>query len=83
MKVYKEPTWQLETTGSDRNTALFGVKIFDYEWVNTGKKAKIVNSSDDTVNYLTVYSVVIDKKEHQFACDEYRNGVYNFYVYKY
>lgn len=83
MKVYKEPTWQLETTGGEGNVTLFGVNIFGHEWIDTGKKAKIVNPSDGTVAYLPVNAVVIDGKECEFVCEEQSNSVYNFYIYRY
>lgn len=31
MKIRKSKSWQLETTGIDGNTKLFGVNIFDYQ----------------------------------------------------
>lgn len=31
MKMRKSKSWQLETTGIDGNTKLFGVNIFDYQ----------------------------------------------------
>lgn len=37
MKMWKYKTWQYEVTGSENHTMLFGVKIFDYKWENTGK----------------------------------------------
>ena len=83
MKAYKEPTWQLETTGDDGNVTLFGVNVFSYEWIDTGKKAKIANPMDSSVTFLPIYAVIIDGKEYLFACEEYRNCVYNFYIYKY
>lgn len=83
LKVYKEPSWQLETTGVDGNATLFGVNIFDYEWSNTGKKARIVSPLDGSVDLLPIYSVLIDDKEHQFVYEEQSNYVYNFFVYKY
>ena len=83
MKVYKEQTWQLETTGRDGDATLFGVNIFDYEWAGTGKKAKITDPSDGSVAFLPVYAVVIDGRDYQFAYEEQSNCVYNFYVYRY
>ena len=38
MKMLKSKTWQHETTGVDGNVTLFGVNIFDYDWIDTGKK---------------------------------------------
>lgn len=64
LKVYKEPSWQLETTGVDGNATLFGVNIFDYEWSSIGKKARIVSPLDGSVDLLPIYSVLIDDKEH-------------------
>lgn len=83
LKVYKEPSWQLETTGVDGNATLFGVNIFDYEWRSIGKKARIVSPLDGSVDLLPIFSVLIDDKEHKFVCEEQSNCVYNFFVYKY
>ena len=41
MKMWKEKTWQHEATGVDGHVALFGVNIFDYQWRDTGRKAKV------------------------------------------
>ena len=35
MKMWKSKSWQLEVTGVDGNVQLFGVNIFDYDWVDT------------------------------------------------
>ena len=35
MKMWKSKSWQLEVTGVDGYTHLFGVNIFDYGWVDT------------------------------------------------
>ena len=83
MKVYKEPTWQLESTGVEGNATLFGVNIFDYEWINKDKRARIENSLDGSFAFLPIYAVVIDGSEYQFVCEERNNCVYNFYVYRY
>lgn len=41
MKMYKEMTWQHETTGPDGNVQLFGVNLFDYPWKDTGEKIEV------------------------------------------
>ena len=34
MKMWKSKSWQLKVTGVDGNVQLFGVNIFDYDWVD-------------------------------------------------
>ena len=83
MKICKEKTWQHETTGVDGNAILFGVNIFDYTWKNTGKKAKVKDPLYDHDYLFPIYTITIDDKEFQFACGEFSNCIYGFYVYRY
>lgn len=59
LKVYKEPTWQLESTGVEGNASMFGVNIFDYEWINKDKRARIESSLDGSFVFLPIYAVDI------------------------
>ena len=79
MKIWKRKSWQLETTGVDGNTHLFGVNIFDYDWVDTKKRIQAIDLSYD----VPVYVVKINDKQYEFAAGERSNCVWNFYVYKY
>lgn len=83
MKMYKQPSWQYETTGVEGNAVLFDVNIFDYEWERTGRRANVRGPSTDEEYVFDIYKVVIDGAEHEFACGELSNCVYGFYVKKY
>ena len=41
MKMWKSKSWQLEVTGVDGNVQLFGVNIFDYDWVDTKNRVEV------------------------------------------
>lgn len=36
-KVFSEKSWKYQTSGIGGNVILFGVNIFDYQWIETGK----------------------------------------------
>ena len=76
MKLYKERSWQLRTTGIDGNVILFGVNIFNYQWISTGETIMLDNR---TVN---IYTVEIDKIMRKFAAVEVSNCVWAFYTYR-
>lgn len=77
MSVF-EKSWKLKTMGTDGNVRLFGVNIFDYEWINTGEKAEVQNLYRD----ISVYEVKIRNKVRRFAAEEVSNCVWKFYLYK-
>lgn len=79
MKMWKSKTWQLETTGIDGNVQLFGVNIFDFDWIDTLNRAKV----NDLSYEIPVYQVVIDGVDYEFAAVERSNCVWNFYLYKF
>lgn len=79
MKMWKSKSWQLEATGVDGNVKLFGVNIFDYDWVDTKNKIAV----KDLSYAVPVYSVIIDGKEYEFAAGERSNCVWDFYLYKF
>ena len=77
MKMLKSKAWQLEITGTDGNTKLFGVNIFEYKWNYTQENA-FVNGEE-----IRIYSVVINDTKRLFAAKEVSNCVWEFYTYKY
>ena len=79
MKMWKSKSWQLEITGIDGNTKLFGVNIFDYQWIDTKQRVQVSDLSYE----IPVYTVMIDNKHYEFAADESSNCVWNFYAYKF
>ncbi len=79
MKMWKSKSWQLETTGIDGNTKLFGVNIFDYQWVDTKQRVQVSDLSYE----VPVYTVMVDNVQYEFAAGERSNCVWNFYLYKF
>ena len=79
MKMWKSKSWQLETTGIDGNTKLFGVNIFDYQWVDTKQRVQVSDLSYE----VPVYTVMVDNVQYEFAAGECSNCVWNFYLYKF
>ncbi len=84
MKMWKEKTWQHEATGPDGHVALFGVSIFDYQWRDTGRKAKVRHPlyPDQTYKF-PIYTVTLGDAEQEFAAGEFSSCVWGFYVYKF
>lgn len=80
MKMYKTKTWQHEVTGGCGDTILFGRNIFAYAWDDTGEFAVV---KDGRTYRLPVYTVNIDGELHRFAADEFSNGQWRFYLFKY
>lgn len=83
MKMWKNKTWQHEITGCDGNTALFGVNIFDYEWQDTHKSVKVSHPIYGGEYKFSIYTVVINGQEREFAAGEFSNCVWGFYLLKY
>ena len=79
MKMWKSKSWQLEVTGVDGNVQLFGVNIFDYDWVDTKNRGEV----NDLSYAVPVYTVIIDGEKYEFAAGERSNCVWNFYLNKY
>lgn len=85
MKMWKQKTWQWESTGVDGSAALFGVNIFDYPWERVGPPGTrvIVHDPDGRERKMPVYRVTIDGQQHEFAAGEVSNCVYSFYLEQY
>ena len=79
MKMWKSKSWQLETTGIDGNTQLFGVNIFDYQWVDTKQRVQVSDLSYE----VPVYTIMVDNVQYEFAAGERSNCAWNFYLYKF
>ena len=60
MKMWKSKSWQLEVTGVDGNTHLFGVNIFDYDWVDTKKRIQVSDLSYDVPVYVVKINDIIN-----------------------
>ena len=79
MEMWKSKSWQLEITGIDGHTKLFGVNIFDYQWIDTKQRVQVSDLSYE----IPVYTVMIDNMQYEFAAGERSNCVWNFYLYKF
>ena len=79
MKIWKSKTWQLEVSGRDGNTQLFGVNIFDYQWIDTKQRVQVSDLSYE----VPVYMVTIHNVQYEFAAGERSNCVWNFYLCKF
>jgi len=60
MKLFKEKTWQFETSGVEGEVKLFGVNIFDYQWQETGEYVKVTDPLYHTERSFCLYKVVIN-----------------------
>ena len=60
MKLFKQKTWQFETSGIEGEVKLFGVNIFDYKWQETGK---VVINGDEYLAHV----VASDDEKHDSA----------------
>ena len=79
MKMRKRKSWQLEITGIDGNTQLFGINIFDYQWIDTKQRVQVSDLSFE----VPIYTVTIDNMQYEFAAGERSNCIWNFYLYKF
>ena len=83
MKKWKEKTWQHEITGVDGNTILFGVNIFDYKWESTNQSVMVRDPLYGQEYKFSVYKVIINEQEYEFAAGEFSNCVWGFYILKF
>ena len=74
--------WNHEITGVDGNVFLFGVNIFEYEWIRTGEKVEIVEPIYNQKYIFPVYKVYIRGQEYEFAASEFSNCIWGFYTQK-
>lgn len=72
--------WKHKITGADGNVKLFGVNIFDYQWIRTEEEARVLDPLYRQEYILPVYKVLIGKREYKFAAGEFSNCVWGFYV---
>ena len=83
MKAFKRKTWQYEITGTEEDAILFGVKIFEFKWIDTGERVKVKDPAYGQDYFFPIYNVTIEGKDYSFASGEFSNGVYGFYILKY
>jgi hypothetical protein len=57
-----------------------GVDIFFLEWVDTGTRIKVKDPLYGEIKTLTVWSVVINRLNINFAAGEFSNNVWGIYT---
>lgn len=82
-KAFLSKSWKHQITGIEGDVILFGVNIFDYSWIDTGKKAKITEPLYQQKFEFSVYKVNIDGTEYEFSAGEFSNLVWGFYLYEF
>ena len=73
-------SWKHRITGSYGNCNLFGVNIFDYEWIDTGEAVFVEDPQYHQKYKFYVYTVRIKGKTKKFAAGEFTNCMYGFYL---
>lgn len=73
-------TWRHKITGPDGNCTLFGVNIFNYDWVDTKEKITVIDPLYHQECDISVYTVVINGKTKKFAAGEFSNCIWGFYI---
>jgi len=72
--------WRFVKTGIAGDCTLFGVNIFDYDWINTMQKIEVFDPVYNQKHVLTIYNVELEHGIVTFATGEFSNCVYGFYV---
>ncbi len=75
-------SWKHEITDVDGNGILFGIKIFNYLWTDTGEKATVVDPKYHQTYIFNIYTIDIDGISKRFAAGEFSNCVWGFYLEK-
>lgn len=74
--------WQFQVSGMEGECQLFGVNIFHYDWVSTGKSVIVRDPRYNQEFRFPIYLINIDGKEKEFAAGEFSNGIWGFYTLK-
>lgn len=80
--MFWKKSWKYHLTGTEQNSVLFGVNIFDYEWTDTKEKITVTDPLYKQTHTFTVYTVIINGRSHSFAAGEFSNGQWGFYLKK-
>ena len=79
---YKSKWKNKAVYGTNGNTVLFGVNIFDYKWIRTDELADVRKSMFGKRHILPVYKVIIDNCEYKFAATEINSYKWIFFTEK-
>ena len=74
--------WKFITSGVDGDCDLFGVNIFDYEWINTNQELVVRDPIYNQKHIVFIYNADIGNQTVTFASGEFSNGVYGFYIFE-
>ena len=74
--------WRLKKVCTDSNCTLFGVNIFEYDWIPTGEKVEVKEPRYNQTHLFSVYTAEIKGKSKRFVAGEFSNNVWGFYVFK-
>ena len=77
--MFFKKKWRLKKVCTNSNCTLFGVNIFDYQWVDTKQRVQVSDLSYE----VPVYTIMVDNVQYEFAAGERSNCVWNFYLYKF
>lgn len=72
--------WKHKITCEDDNCVLFGVNIFDYDWIDTKEKITVIDPIYHKKCDISVYNVIIKGKIRKFAAGEFSNCIWGFYI---
>ncbi len=75
-----EMEWKLGKLVKNKTYKLWGVNIFDFEWVNTGETAYLKDYTDGIRKDFTVYSIEVEGQKHYFAAMERGRDTWLFFV---
>ncbi len=73
-------TWKYAAVTTIYGDILFGVKIDNYRWIDTGKYALCREPQGGILGQFPVYHVKIKRKMYEFAAYEITNGVFLYFV---
>jgi hypothetical protein len=70
--------WKFEKACVEGDCNLFGINLFDYKWVSTGKKVTVVEPSCNKPYDMNVYTVCVGVDTVMFATREITASIYGF-----
>lgn len=72
--------WRYKQTCVDGDCNLFGVNIFDYEWIDMNEKITVIEPKYHNEISINVYAISIDSIKKEFAAYELSNCVWMIYT---
>lgn len=72
--------WKLGKLIKNRTYKLWGVNLFDYEWIDTGETAYLKDYTDGIRKNFKVYSIEVGGETHYFAAMERGANTWLFFI---